>query len=170
MSKLICRFVFFFSMTTVIFASFLYANQTLPPVTLTIENSGSTVTLQPEQLLYVRLDDASVDGGYIWEVVSGAESILWHSFSQFIPYSAAVGSRGTYTFGFKATAAGYAPLKLILHRVWEKGVAPLRTFEVTIIVGATPVPTMSKWGMLVFALLAGLSSVYALLRRASSQR
>jgi inhibitor of cysteine peptidase len=43
-----------------------------------------------------------------------------------------VGSGGTYTFTFKALTAGQASLTLAYARSFEKGVAPIKTFTVTV--------------------------------------
>ncbi|MGC2064017.1 MAG: protease inhibitor I42 family protein [Thermodesulfovibrionales bacterium] len=115
------------------------------------------------------MHETHADGGYIWEVVSGAESILQQGEelctldSSCTPQSA--GCSLMCTFTFKAIAPGHVPLKLIEHRPWEKGVAPLQVFEVTAIVNAVPIPTLTEWGMIVFAVFAGLSSAYCLMRR-----
>ena len=48
--------------------------------------------------------------------------------------SSVVGAGGTYTFTFKAVAAGQATLTFAYARSFDKGVAPAKTFTVTLTV------------------------------------
>lgn len=45
-----------------------------------------------------------------------------------------VGAGGKETFTFKAQANGQTDLTLIYHRRWEKGIQPIETFKMTIVV------------------------------------
>jgi inhibitor of cysteine peptidase len=73
--------------------------------------------------------------GYTWEVSPGGSSVLEQQGDPaFKPDSSAVGSGGMMTLQFKAAQAGTINLKLIYHRTFEANVAPLHTFEVTIVV------------------------------------
>jgi inhibitor of cysteine peptidase len=105
-----------------------------PSVMLTQNATGSTVSLVPGQIVTVSLP-GSGSTGYTWEVVPGIESILLKQGDpQFVPDSNAVGSAGVYTFTFEAIAAGTGSLNLIYHRPWETDVAPLQTFQVSVVV------------------------------------
>ncbi len=71
------------------------------------------------------------------------------------------------TFVFEAQKTGQGTLKLSNHRPWMLGVLPLQKFEInlTVIGKEVSVPTLSEFGMYVFALFVGLYSVYTLKRR-----
>lgn len=104
------------------------------PLMLSQNATGSTVSLIPGQIVTVSLQGSGATG-FTWEVVPGVESILVkRGDSQFVPDSNAVGSAGTYTFTFEAIALGTGSLKLIYHRPWETDVAPLQTFQVTVVI------------------------------------
>jgi len=45
-----------------------------------------------------------------------------------------MGSGGKVTLQFEAAGTGQTPLKLVYHRPFETGIAPLKTFEVTVTV------------------------------------
>ena len=73
--------------------------------------------------------------GYGWEAAVERPSILEQSGDpEFKPSSSALGADGTYTFHFKAGAAGTTDLSLVYRRSWETGVTPLKTYRVTIVV------------------------------------
>jgi len=76
-----------------------------------------------------------------------------------------VGCGAMCTFSFAAIAPGQGTLKLIYHRIWEKGVPPLQTFEVAVSVDAVPVPTMTEWGMMLFVIMAGTAAVSILYKQ-----
>lgn len=147
------------------------ANDALP-VSLTQNDSGASVVLTQGQNLNVSLHQTHANGGYIWRVVPGAESKLQQVQEQCIPDSPCppgmVGCPSMCTFTFIAIATGQVSLKIIERRPWETNVDPLQIFEVTALVNAVPVPTMTEWGMMLFATVAGLSSVYYLMRRKMS--
>lgn len=164
----------FFLLFGIVLASSGQANETMP-VWLTQKDSGSSIRLSQGQILNVSLLGSGADGGYIWDVVPGAESILQQGEEHCIPASfclpGMVGCPPMCTFTFKAIASGQATLKLIDHRRWEKGVVPLQTFEVIVIVDkGIPVPTLTVWGMIVFALLTGLSSAYCMMSQEIPQQ
>lgn len=105
-----------------------------PSVMLTQEATGSTVSLHPGQIVTVALQ-GNGSTGYIWEVVSAAESILVErGDSKFEPDSNATGSDGVYTFTFEATTVGTGSLTLIYHRPWKTNAAPIQTFQVGVVV------------------------------------
>ena len=68
------------------FYSFGQANDVLP-VSLTQNDSGASVVLTHGQILNVSLHQTHANGGYIWRVVPGAESMLQQVQEQCIPDS-----------------------------------------------------------------------------------
>jgi inhibitor of cysteine peptidase len=73
--------------------------------------------------------------GYNWLVTSVDKAILEQQGEPvFKADSTLVGSGGMLTLTFKAIAAGTTNLQLGYMRSWETGVAPLQTYEVTIVV------------------------------------
>ena len=116
----------------IILSSCAQSKQSTSANILTVNDSGSPVTLHQGQPLSVSLW-GNGSTGYIWEALPGAESILsQQGYPQFVPDSNAVGSGGMYTFTFNAIAVGNATLQLVYHRPWESGVPPLQTFQVNV--------------------------------------
>jgi inhibitor of cysteine peptidase len=95
-------------------------------------DAGKTVTLKVGETLEVALE-GNPTTGYQWEAESLDTSVLKQvGEAAFTPASTAIGSGGQTTLRFEATASGQTTLKLIYHRSWETGVAPLKTFEVPV--------------------------------------
>jgi inhibitor of cysteine peptidase len=102
------------------------------------QDNGSRIEVEKGQTLVVTLD-SNPTTGYSWEVVEGQGTILQQQGeAQFQPSNAGdqqlVGAGGAETFRFEAAGAGEVTLKLIYHRPWEKGVEPLETFSVQVVV------------------------------------
>jgi inhibitor of cysteine peptidase len=73
--------------------------------------------------------------GYSWEVSEGDDQILQQDGEwSFTADSKKIGAPGMFSLPFKTAGAGKTTLKLIYHRSFEKDVAPLNTFTVTILV------------------------------------
>jgi len=103
-----------------------------PEVMIEQSAAGSTVALRREQRLTVRLQ-GNPTTGFVWERAPATESILaQRGDPEFTPDSGNLGAGGVYSFTFQATRCGSEPLTLIYHRRFEKDVAPVRTFEVTV--------------------------------------
>jgi inhibitor of cysteine peptidase len=102
---------------------------------LTEKDNGRTVMLKVGDTLSVQLP-GNPSTGYSWEPANADLKILTLvGEPEFIAQNPGeTGSGGTVTLRFKATGAGQEPLKLVYHRSWEKDVAPLKTFEVSVVV------------------------------------
>lgn len=161
-----------FSLILIGYASNGQAYNTMP-VSLTQPDSGTSVVLHQGQILNVSLRQTHADGGYIWQIVPGAESILHQIQKQCVPDSYCtpqmVGCSSMCTFTFEAIATGQTSLKLIEHRPWELNIDPLQIFEVTAIVSVVSVPTMNEWGMVLFMVMAGLGAALALHKQKNAQ-
>ena len=104
------------------------------PVKLTAKDAGTTVHLKQGDTLEIALE-GNPTTGYTWEVAPGsADLVALQGEPQFKADSSALGSGGIMTLQFKAVKQGSAPLSLIYHRTFETGVAPLQSFEITIVV------------------------------------
>jgi predicted secreted protein len=104
------------------------------PVKLTAKDAGTTVHLKQGDVLEIALE-GNPTTGYTWEAAPDSGSLLaLQGEPQFKADSSALGSGGIMTLQFKAVQTGTAPLKLIYHRTFEPGVAPLQSFEVTVVV------------------------------------
>lgn len=102
------------------------------------KDSGSRVELEKGQTLVVTLE-SNPSTGYSWEVAEGAGTVLQQKGEADFKSSSAgdqqlVGAGGTETLRFEAAGAGETTLKLVYYRPWEKGVEPLETFSVQVIV------------------------------------
>jgi len=101
--------------------------------------AGSTVELLPGQRLTVTLP-GNPTTGFAWEMVPGAGSVLEsQGEAQFTAASngasGKLGAGGIYRFDFVAVGTGSTPLKFIYRRSFEKDVAPVESFEVSVVVG-----------------------------------
>lgn len=97
-------------------------------------NAGRTIQIQSTDKLEVVLE-ANPSTGYVWSVASVEEHVLKQiSMSEFAPSSKSIGSPGLITLIFEAVGKGQTLLKLAYRRPWEKNIAPLKTFEVTVVV------------------------------------
>ena len=73
--------------------------------------------------------------GYIWEVDYVDSAILRQvGKTEFKADRKARGSGGTITMLFEALATGQTLLRLIYHRPFEKGIPPIQTLEVAVVV------------------------------------
>jgi len=98
------------------------------------DGGGSTVELSCGDRLEVVLS-ANPTTGYTWEVSSLDAAVLTVSGdASFKPDSGLIGAGGRMTFSFDTGAAGRTALRLIYHRPFEKGVAPLKVFELNVTV------------------------------------
>jgi len=103
-------------------------------VKLTEADAGKRVELAPGDTLEIALE-GNPSTGYNWEVESVDNAILKQvGEPQFEADSSAVGSPGVITLAFQALASGQTNLKLIYHRSFEPEVAPLETYEVSVVV------------------------------------
>ena len=103
-------------------------------VQLSVDDAGSQVQLTTGQTLEVSLE-GNPTTGYGWEVAEVDETILRKLEQQdFQPESDLVGAPGIQTLRFEAVGKGQTTLKLVYRRPWEKGVEPLNTFAVEVIV------------------------------------
>ena len=102
---------------------------------LTEKNDGMTVTLKLGDPLVVQLQ-GNPTTGYNWETENkDLKTLQLTGEPEFTSTNKDLaGSAGVVTLKFKAVAVGQEPLKLIYHRSWEKDVAPLKTFTLSIVV------------------------------------
>ncbi len=104
------------------------------PVKLTAKDAGTTLHLKQGDTFEIALE-GNPTTGYTWEVAPGSGDVVaLQGQPQFKADTNALGSGGIMTLQFKAVQQGTAALKLIYHRTFEAGVAPLQSFEVTIVV------------------------------------
>lgn len=101
---------------------------------LSEEDAGRTVELRAGDSLEVTLV-GNPTTGYMWEVGSVDAAVLTQvGEPEFKADSDLIGAPGTITLRFEAVAPGETDLQLVYRRPWEEGVAPLETFEATIVV------------------------------------
>jgi inhibitor of cysteine peptidase len=97
-------------------------------------DAGSTVRLNAGDRLQVELE-GNPSTGYTWEVTARDTAVLTLVGDQeFVPDSGALGSGGRVVTRFEATGAGQSALQMIYHRSFETNAAPLKTFELRVVV------------------------------------
>ena len=104
------------------------------PIQLYQIDSGRTINMAPGSVLEIVLD-SNPTTGYQWK------ALPWHTAvieqvgkPAYKPRSEAIGSGGELTFHFKALSKGQTQLEFIYHRSFEKGVPPIKSFKVTLVV------------------------------------
>jgi len=112
----------------------VYLFKSQSTVSVDASDAGETVTLSKGDYLNVSLA-GNLTTGYTWEMLPLDTSIITQRGEPIMkPDSKAIGSGGMITLKFQAVKTGQTQLKLIYHRPWEKGVEPVNTFEITIVV------------------------------------
>ncbi|OFW58666.1 MAG: hypothetical protein A2133_08075 [Actinobacteria bacterium RBG_16_64_13] len=106
---------------------------------LDAEDNGTTITVKVGDEIQVVLKGNSTTGFSWMATLSEEDAGILEQIGEptYVPDSQLIGAGGTYTFTFKAVAAGDAALKLVYLRPWES-VPPLETFEVRVLVGSLP--------------------------------
>ena len=102
---------------------------------LTAKDAGSTVNVKVGSTLEIALE-GNPTTGYTWEIAPESGTLLSpQGDPEFKSASSALGSGGIVTLRFKAMQPGNMKLKLIYHRTFEPGVAPLQSYEIGLVVG-----------------------------------
>jgi inhibitor of cysteine peptidase len=97
-------------------------------------DNGSQVSLAQGQILVVTLE-SNPTTGYSWQADGLAGDVLQQvGEAEFQAQSDLLGAPGVEILRFQATGSGQVELKLVYHRPWEQGVAPLQTFSVQVTV------------------------------------
>jgi len=91
---------------------------------------GQAVELPLGRILVVELP-GNPTTGFEWAVAENNDALLEPGESSYAAESDAIGAGGTFTFRFKAVAAGSAALRLAYRRSWES-VPPEDTFTLTV--------------------------------------
>jgi len=101
---------------------------------LTAQDASSTVQLNVGDTLEIALE-GNPTTGYTWAVASNVAQLQQQGEWEFKRSSNLIGAGGVILLRLKAVREGEAALQLIYHRVWEKDVPPVKTFEVKVVVG-----------------------------------
>jgi inhibitor of cysteine peptidase len=97
-------------------------------------SNGQTIEMKVGQKLVLSLE-SNPTTGYNWEIIAIDEAILKPSGeAEYESDSKLIGSGGILTYNFEAVQMGSSTVKLIYHRSWEKDVAPLQEFNITVVV------------------------------------
>ncbi len=104
---------------------------------LSVDNSysGKQVELSVGQSLVVTLD-SNASTGYSWSLAQNSDgSVLNKTGNQYIaPQTTLVGASGKEEWTFKALKKGNSTISMEYKRSWETGVAPAKTFDLTVVV------------------------------------
>lgn len=107
-------------------------------IDLSAKDHGGQVEARVGQILILTLE-SNPTTGFRWEVVETKDSALRQSDeAEFRVASESdpppVGAGGVEVFRFEAVQIGETLLELVYHRPWEKGVEPLETFSLQVVV------------------------------------
>jgi len=104
-------------------------------VKATIDDAGREMQLKKGQTLVVTLE-GNPTTGYSWEVAEPLDEQVLRQVgeAEFKAESAALGAGGVQILRFETVNAGQITLKLVYHRPWEKGVEPLETYSLQVVV------------------------------------
>ena len=116
----------------VIMTSLFLAGCSAKETAITEDMNGQQVSIKPGDILVVQLP-GNITTGFTWEADGLDQAILeQQGEAEYKADSEALGAPGMITLKFKAVSAGDTSLKLIYHRTFEKGVAPEKTFEISV--------------------------------------
>ena len=96
-------------------------------------DSGKTVEIGVGDEFHVILPGNPATG-YAWELIPLDLNVLSRVKTEFFANNKMMGAGGVEVITLHAVAAGKSEVKLIYHRSFEHNVAPLKTFEVTVII------------------------------------
>lgn len=102
-------------------------------VNISAIDAGKTVNVVPSNQVNLTLE-GNPTTGYSWAVAPDSTNLLKQNgaYVYQADNSGMVGSGGKFIFKFDVTGLGAGKLKMIYHRPFETGVAPIQTFEVNI--------------------------------------
>lgn len=104
------------------------------PIQLCQVDTGRTIRMEPADTLKIVLD-ANPTTGYQWKALPWETKVIEQIDKPvYKPKSEAIGSGGESTFRFRALTTGRTSLKFIYYRAFEKGVPPVKSFRVTVVV------------------------------------
>ena len=91
-----------------------------------------TVSVKPRQIFTVALN-GNPSTGFSWNIVAiDSAKVRPQGKPRFVARSDLPGAAGTFYFDFKALSKGSSKVKLAYFRTWEKGVAPVDSFAITV--------------------------------------
>jgi inhibitor of cysteine peptidase len=112
-------------------------SSTADKINLSMDYNGRQIELTNGQTFNITLE-TNPSTGYSWEVVELNNSIIQkigESVSEpNITEKNMVGAPVMQTFQFEAINTGQTTLKIVYHRIWEKDVAPEKTFSINLTV------------------------------------
>jgi inhibitor of cysteine peptidase len=108
------------------------------PTRLSDGDSGTTAELTVGDSLEIDLEENATTG-FSWALDGSVPDVLKAAGDEQQAADASgaagvVGAAGRHVFKYSATKAGEGELTLVYARPWEKGVAPEKTFTVTVVV------------------------------------
>ena len=110
------------------------ASKTDATISIGAGDAGKTITLHPGNTLIVTLD-GNTTTGYNWLMQTMDPAILKQvGEPTYTPESNQIGAPGKISLTFQAVKTGQAKLVLNYMRSFEKDIAPLKTFEVSVVV------------------------------------
>jgi inhibitor of cysteine peptidase len=114
----------FFSMQSLVGREMVRVNE---------NENGETVHLEVDEALDILLE-SNPTTGYQWNVDQLDSKILTQGPSDFIGTSSGLGSGGNTVLHFTVLAKGQTVLRLVYRRPFEKGLPPLKSFTLNIVV------------------------------------
>ena len=120
---------------TTLFAALLLFGCTACARPFTEKENGQTINLAVDDPFEIELP-GNPTTGYQWEIADFDASVVKSAGEpEFKADSKAIGSGGMHTFRFQTVADGQTTIKLIYHRSFEKDTPPIKTYELTVVVG-----------------------------------
>lgn len=122
------RFIVF-TMIMVLFSSAVSSDPLL--TTVTEVDNDREIVVPLDSVLEVKLETV-LSTGYNWKIVEFNALLLEFLEDSIVkaPGEKLVGTKEHHLFRFRTKAKGHTALKLKYHRQWEKGVPPLKTYEI----------------------------------------
>lgn len=125
-----------FLMTTVLLGLFACSSGASKGLSVDITNSGKEVALAAGETLTITLE-SNITTGYSWDETAniGDRLVLQQTDHKYEPpATAALGAGGKEVWTIKALKAGESTISMGYGRPFEPGVAPAKTFTLTVVV------------------------------------
>lgn len=126
------RTAFQLTVFTIIMVLFSSAMSSDPVSTTVTEIDNDREIIVPlDSVLEVKLQ-TTLSTGYDWEILEFNTLLLEFLEDSVVkaPGEKLVGTKEYHLFRFRTKAKGHTALKMKYHRQWEKGVPPLKTYEI----------------------------------------
>jgi predicted secreted protein len=118
-------------------AVYIFSGCNITGTTFTEGNNGDNLNLKVNDEITIKLE-SNITTGFKWNLSNETDaniiSLVSSDYKQAPADKNLVGADGFETFNFKTKSKGSTIIILTYNQPWEKGVAPVKTFKINIVV------------------------------------